>query len=227
MNMITQGHNNPPDPIDECIAPYADVIAESESWADGEPVETEDQMNAVDALIKSLRGYRSDLAKAQKSATAPLHDAWKAEIARWKPTVDDAKRLQDALTAVVAPFKAKLAAEKEAAKRAAFEEAERKRKEAEAAAAKINAADIEAQREAGRLAQEAQDAKEAATKALKDTVKGMRTFRRPEIKDMGKVVNWIARHDKTAMADFATEYVRKNFEAGIDGVEIITGKEAY
>ena len=226
-NVIQAGHNNPPDQIDECVAPYADVIAEAENWADGELVEDEGQMNAVDALIKSLRSYNSDLARAQKSATAPLHDAWKAEIARWKPTVDDAKNLQKCLVAACAPFKAKLAAEKEAAKRAAFDEAERKRKEAEAAAAKANGADIDAQREASRLAQEAQDAAAAATKAVKDTVKGMRTYRRPVIKDMGRVVNWIARNDKQAMAGFAAEYVRKHFEGGIDGVVIDTGKESF
>lgn len=228
MNKIAEiGDNNPPDPIDECIAPYADIIAEAENWADGEPVDNEDQMKEVDALVKELRSCGTDLGKAQKSATAPFHDKWKAEIARWKPTVDDVDRLKKALVATCAPFKAKLVAEKEAAKRAAYEEAERKRKEAETAAAQINEADIEAQREAARLAQEAQDATTAAMKASKDTVKGMRSFRRPEIKGMGKVVNWIARHDKDAMATFATEYVRKNFERGIDGVEIITGKEAF
>jgi len=69
------GHNNPPDPIDEALAPYCDVIEEVENWLDGSPVETEDQMNAVDALIKDMRKAKSDLAKAKKSATAPLHDA--------------------------------------------------------------------------------------------------------------------------------------------------------
>ena len=229
MNEIAQmGHNSPPDQIDECVAPYADVIAEAENWADGELVEDEGQMNAVDALIKSLRGYNSDLAKAQKSATAPLHDAWKAEIARWKPTVDDAKNLQKCLVAACAPFKAKLAAEKEAAKRAAFDEAERKRKEAEAAAAKVNEADIDAQREASRLAQEAQDAAAAATKANKDSVKGMRKVTKFEVIDMRQLVNWIAINRKEQLAAFATEFASKNHaDIPDDIVRTWVEKEAF
>ena len=34
-------------------------------------------------------------------------------------------------------------------------------------------------------------------------------------------------HDKQAMADFATEYVRKHFEDGIDGVDIEMGRESF
>jgi hypothetical protein len=93
MNQIAKiGDNNPPDPIDEALAPYADAIAEAENYLDGEPVQTEAQMQAVDALIKDIRSAKSDLAKAKKSATAPLHDIWKNEIARWKPTEDDVER---------------------------------------------------------------------------------------------------------------------------------------
>jgi len=73
------GHNSPPDPIDEALAPYGDAISEAENWLDGTPVENEDQMKAVDAVIKDIRAAKSDLVKAKKSATAPLHDAWKAE----------------------------------------------------------------------------------------------------------------------------------------------------
>jgi len=118
-------HNNPPDPIDEALAPYGDVIEEAENWLDGSPVETEDQMKAVDALIKQMRSAKSDLAKAKKSATAPLHDAWKAEIARWKPTEDDVERRLKGLAAVVDPFKRKLAGQGD---RAAHRDAIRNRK---------------------------------------------------------------------------------------------------
>lgn len=226
--MDGMGHNNPPDPIDEALAPYGDAISDAENWLDGTPVETEDQMKAVDAIIKDIRAAKSGLAKAKKSSTAPLHDAWKAEIARWKPTEDDIDRRLKGLAAVVDPFKRKLAAEKEAAKRAAYDEARRKEREAEEATRKAEAADYESSTEAARLQAEAVEAKKAASAANKDTVKGLRTVTRYEIEDHKAALHWIAANDRDAMTAFIEEYVRRNHKAApIDGVRVWQDKEAY
>lgn len=222
------GHNSPPDPIDEALAPYGDAISEAENWLDGTPVENEDQMKAVDAVIKDIRAAKSDLAKAKKSATAPLHDIWKAEIARWKPTEDDIERRLKGLAAVVDPFKRKLAAEKEAAKRAAYEEASRKEREAEEAARKVDVSDYEAATEAARLQAEAIEAKKAASAANKDTVKGLRTVTRYAIEDHRAALHWIASQDRDAVTAFIEEYVRRNHKtAEIGGVKVWQEKEAY
>jgi len=226
--MLDSKHNNPPDPIDEALAPYADAIAEAENWLDGTPVETEAQMNAVDAIIKDIRSAKSDLAKAKKSETAPLHDIWKAEIARWKPTEDDVERRLKGLAAVVDPFKRKLVAEKEAAKRAAYDEAQRKEREAREAAAKADASDYAAATEAARLQTEAMDAKKAAAAANKDTVKGMRTVTHFEVTDHRDALHWIAKNDRDAITAFVDEYVRQNHKkTPITGVRVWTEKEAY
>lgn len=232
-----QGHNSPPDPIDEALAPYGDSIAEAENWLDGTPVETEDQMKAVDVLIKDLRKAKSDLGKAEKSAIAPLHDAWKAEIARWKPTKEDIERRLKGLAAVVDPFKRKLAAEKEAAKRAAYEEARRKEREAEEAARAAKASNYDATAEADRLKAEAMEAKKAAAAANKDTVKGLRTvtlydFTEPtEDNPRGgrkDALNWIARNYPDALTEFIEGFVHRNHKSmQIDGVKVWTEKEAY
>lgn len=226
--MDGMGHNNPPDPIDEALAPYGDAISEAENWLDGSPVETEDQMKAVDAIIKEIRAAKSDLAKAKKSATAPLHDIWKAEIARWKPTEDDIERRLKGLAAVVDPFKRKLAEEKEAAKRAAYEEARRKEREAEEAARKADASDYEAATEAARLQAEAIEAKKAASAANKDTVKGLRTVTRYEITDHRAALHDIAMNDRDAVTAFIEEYVRRHYKArAIQGVKVWQDKEAF
>lgn len=230
MNDMTpaKGHNNPPDPIDEALAPYGDAIAEAENWLDGSPVETEDQMKAVDALIKDIRSAKSDLAKAKKSTTAPLHDAWKAEIARWKPTEDDIERRLKGLAAIVDPFKRKLAEEKEAAKRAAYEEARRKEREAEEAARNADVSDLDAATEAARLKDEAIEAKKAAAAANKDTVKGLRTVTRYQIEDHRAALHWIAGNDRDAITAFIEDYVRRNHKTtAIEGVKVWQEKEAY
>lgn len=126
MNQIAPiGHNNPPDPIESVIAEYDGVITEAHNWADGEPVTDEAGMIAVDAVIKEFKAYKSALTKAGKERTDPLHKAWKAEVAAVKVYTDDADMLQKALIACVAPFKAKLAAQKEAERKAAWEAAEK------------------------------------------------------------------------------------------------------
>ncbi len=226
--MTDKGHNNPPDPIDEVLAPYADAMSEAENWLDGQAVEDEAAMKSVDAILKDIRAAGTAANKAEKSETAPLYDKYKAEKARWKPTLDDLKAMKDGLAPLVNDFKRKMAAEKEAAKRAAYEEAQRKEREAAEAAAKADAADIEAQRAAAAAQHEAIEAKKAASAANKDTVKGLRTVHKHEIEDMRAAVNWIARNDKAAMAAFVTEYVRKNCKTvAINGVKTWSEKEAY
>lgn len=222
------GHNNPPDPIDEIIAEYADAISEAENWLDGETVTTEAQMKAVDAILKDIRAANTAAAKAEKSETAPLYDAYKAEKSRWKPTLDDLKRLKDGLAALVNGFKQKLAQEKEEARRKAYEEARRLEREAEEKAALANAADINAQRDADAAREAAMEAKKAASEANKDQVKGLRTVWKYEITSMQALVNWIAKNDKPALAEFATEYARRHHkDTEMSGVKAWQEKEAY
>lgn len=223
-----QGHNNPPDPIDSALAPYGDTISEAENWLDGTTVENEDQMKAVDALISDMRKCGSDLAKAKKSATAPLHDAWKSEIARWKPTEDDVERIKKGLAALVDPFKRKLAAEKAEAERKAREEAEAKARAAHEAALAASAADIDAQRAADAAKAEAEAAAKAAKAASKNQVKGLRTVTKYEITDHRDALHWIAQHDRDAVTAFIEDYVRRNHRAAnIAGVRVWQEKEAY
>lgn len=207
---VIGGNGGPDIGPDTVTAPFDDSREEAENWLDGQAVETEAQMDAVDALRKSMRQWRLALEKGQKDASGPLHDAWKAELARWKPTIDDAKRHEDGLVALVDGFKRRLAAEKEAARKAAWEAAEKARKEAETLAALANAGNLEEQRIAAAARDAADLARAQASAAQRDTVKGLRWYDCHEILDMRAAVNWIATHDKDAMRAFTEAYVAKN-----------------
>ena len=223
----TTGHNGPPDPIDEATAPYAAAIGEAENWLDGQAVTDEAQMKAVDDILKQIRSCGTDLKAAQTSATAPLNDAWKAEIARWKPTVADVERIKKGLAALVSDFKVKLAAEKEAERRAAWEAADRARREAEEAVAKANPANIEEARAAEGAIIEAKKAEIAAHTAQKDTVKGLRTFTVAEVQDYAACINWIRVNDRAALMAFCDEYARTHHAERINGVDVRKEKRAY
>lgn len=222
------GGNNPPDPIDVALEPYADILEEVGNWLDGATVENEGQLKATDALLKQLKEARKAVDVARDECTKPLHEAWKSEVARWKPTQDDLDRQVKCLVSAQAPYKEKLAAEKEAARRAAEEEAARKAEEARKAHLAANAASIEEQRKAAELLKEAEEAEKAATRAAKDTVKGMRTVQVYEIESHKLALNWIARNDRDAMTAFIEDYVRRNFKLRpIEGVKVETKKEAF
>lgn len=232
MNDMTtpRNHNNPPDPLDEALAPYCDYITEAEIWLDGEPVTDEGAMKAVDDLTKKIKAAKKDVSAAQKSESAPLHDAWKASLARFKPTIDDLDRISKGLTALVDCFKRKLAEEKRAAERKAWEEAEAKRRAAEEAASKANAANIEEQRAAEEAKREAMDAEKAAQAARRDagSVKGLRTVTRYEIEDHRAALHYIATNDRAAITEFINGYVAKNHKAKeIAGVRVWQEKEAF
>ena len=223
-----RNHNNPPDPIDEAIAPYGDAIEEAQNWLDGTPIENEDQLKATDDLLKTIKGALKDLNAARDESTKPLHEAWKAEVARWKPTQDDLDRIIKGLVACQDPFKRALAVQKEAEKRAAWEAAEEAKREAQEAALSAQASDISAQREAAEKAAEAQRALQAASTKQKDNVKGMRTVHCYEIEDHRAALHWIAKNHRGAVTVFVEAFVGSNHKTmDIEGVNQWTEKEAF
>lgn len=223
------GHNNPPDPIDEALAPFGDTITEAEAWLDGQKVETEAQMKVADTLLKGVKAARKAVDEARDLVTKPLHDAWKTEVARWKPTQDDLDRLAKGLVALVDDFKRKLAAEKEAARKEAERLAWEETRKAQEAARLADASDIEATRAAAAQMEAAEAAQKAAMAAAKDTVKGLRTVTRYEITDHRALLNFIAKNAREDVTAFIEEWARKNHKefSGADGLRVWQEKEAF
>jgi hypothetical protein len=223
-------HNNPPDPLDEALAPYGDYLAEAEGWLDGTPVETEAQMRAVDALLRQIKAADKAVTDAQKSESAPLHDAWKAALARYKPTLDDLDRIKRGLVAAVDGFKRRLAAQKAEAERLAREQAAAAaRAAAEAHRAALDS-DLEAQRAAAAMQAEAEAAQIAAARASRDadSVKGLRTVTKHVVEDHRAALHWIAKNDRDAITAFVEDYARRHHaQRAIDGVRVWKEKAAF
>ena len=224
----TIGHNSPPDPIDEALAPYGDALSEAENWLDGTSVENEGQMKAVDILLKHIKAAEKAVKDAEESEAKPIYDQWKAAKARYTPTLTDLERIKKGLVAVVDTFKRKLAAEKAEAERKARAEADAARRAAEEAARQASASDIQAQRKAAEAKQAADLAMAQAAAASKDTVKGMRTVTRYEITDHRALLHWIAANDRGAITTFIEEYARRNHrDIKADGLKVWQEKEAF
>ena len=227
--MTDRLHNMPPDPIDEALAPFVDVISEAEGWLDGTPVENEGQMKAVDTLIKDMKAAKKAVEAAEESEAKPIYDQWKAAKERYKPTLTDLDRIVKGLVATVDAFKRKLAAEKEAARKEAERLAWEETRKAQEAARLADATNIEAQRAAAALAEAAETAQRAAQSAAKDTVKGMRTVTKYEVTDHRALLHWIAKNDKDAVYAFIEEWARRNHkdQQAAEGLRVWIEKEAY
>ena len=227
--LATIGHNSPPDPIDEALEPFGDVISEAESWLDGQKVETEGQMKAADTLIKGVKAARKAVDDARDICTKPLNEAWKSEIARWKPTQDDLDRIVKGMVALVDDFKRALAVEKEAARKKAEAEAWEKTRAAQEASRLAAATNIEAVRAAAAAMEEAEHAQRLAMIAAKDTVKGLRTATRHEVTDHRALLHWIAKNDRDTITAFVDEWARENHKEnpGADGLRVWQEKESF
>ena len=226
-----QGHNNPPSPIDDALAPYGDAISEAENWLDGEAVQSEGEMQAVDQLKAEVHAALKAVKTGEESEAKPVYDEWKRIKARWKPTIDDLERIKKGLTALVDGFKRKLAAERAEAERKAREEAERKRREAEAKAAAVQTASIDAEREAAQAQHEAIEAQKAARDAQKASkeVKGLRTVTKYEITDHRALLHWIAANRRDDITEFIEDWARRHHRETqqADGLRVWTEKVAW
>lgn len=224
-----RGHNNPPDSLDEALSPFGDAISEAENWLDGEPVQNEAQMKAVDSLLRSIKAAKKAVTEAEESEAKPIYDQWKAAKARFAPTLADLDRITKGLVSIVDGFKRRLAAEKAEAERKARAEAEAKMRAAAEAARAADAGNIEAQRAAAAAQAEAEAAAEAAAEAGKDTVKGLRKVTRYEVTDHRALLHWIAANRRDDLTAFIDEWARRNHRecAGADGLRVWQEREAF
>lgn len=231
MNKIAaMGDNNPPGPVEDLKAKHADVLGEIENWLDGIEVESEGQMSAVDDLIKAIKAIEKE-AKAEKdSEYRPYKDGCDSVVLKWRAPLEEFASLRTGLLAVVGPFKQKLADEKEAVKRAAYEEASAAEIAAKEAAATADMKDIDARRAADKLAAEATEASRSAQAARDDKVKGLRKSYVATITDRKACINWIAVNDKPALEAFMDDYVFKKTRTGfsdISGVDVQLERRAF
>lgn len=121
--------NNPP-PIAEWGLTIDDLFAEAQNWCDGEPISTEGQAEEITKLIGMLEKAMKGASAAADAEKKPLHDAWKAKIAEWKPLLEKCEKAIRAAKRAMTPWLEIVAAEN----RRKQEEAS---KAAEAAAARL------------------------------------------------------------------------------------------
>lgn len=224
-----RNHNNPPDPIDEAVAPFSDAIAESDNWLDGSEVESLGQMEAVDALAKQVLAARGAVDKARDTYTKPLHEAWKAEVARWKPTQDDLEARQKGLAKISNAFKLREKDKRDAEQAEADRIAKEAARAAHEAAMALDEANIESVHEAARATREAEEAAKQLRQATSAAgeIKRLRTVTETVVVDQFALAKWLWLNDNAALLQWQADRA-KSLGLDIPGVvEKRSRKEAY
>lgn len=221
-------------PFDEIVMEIDDLYAEAGNWADGSPVESQEQCDELDRLDKLLldAGKRLDALRVEEKR--PLDEQVQAIQDRYNPYIQPKKGRVDlarsSLNAPRAAWKAKLLAEKLEREERARREAEEERRKAEEMmrASAGNLAAREAAEEQLELAKEAEAfAKREAKRAT--TGNGLRTSYEIEVSDLNAAIRhyWSIRRDDFSelVQSLATEDVRRGIRE-IPGVTITEIKKA-
>jgi hypothetical protein len=165
------GANNPP-PFEAISLHVSDLLTEAHNWCDGSEIETQAQADQVARLIDDFRQAQKAADDARKEEARPFDEAKAAVQAKYAPLLAETKaqtgsipRALSALKAALTPWLQRLERERQAAARAAQEEADRKAQEAAEAARAARSSDLAAQEEAEALVAAAQ-AVQASADAL-------------------------------------------------------------
>lgn len=211
------GHNQGPvelTPYEKASNVIEGLYQEAEGWLDGEPVNSQAMADGISTLLNYLRDAKKHADEARKTEAKPFDDGKKEVQARYKPLLDKADRAADTCKKALAPWLQRIEDEKRAAEKAAREEADRLRKEAEEAAALADPDNLAAKADAEDRIAAAKEAEKAANRAAKDKAGAsggigravtLRTYYSGEITDASAVAKhyWLTNRAEV-MAFFQT-----------------------
>lgn len=161
---VVIGGNNPP-PFEAISLHVSDLMTEARAWCDGSAIENEAQAAAVAKMIDDFRLAYKAADEARKEEAKPFDDGKAAVQEKYGALIADTKsqkgqivRALEALKATLTPWLQKLERERQAAAKAAQEEADRKAREAAEALRATSMADLEGREAAEAMVSAADDA---------------------------------------------------------------------
>jgi hypothetical protein len=165
------GGNAPPEPTPFEIAEQkvGDIYDEAKLWLDGAKVDSQELADGIGNLISLAQDAWNAAEEARKAEKKPFDDGAKEVQARYKPLLEKAEQAKAACKKALQPWLQRLADEIEAKAKAAREEADRKRREAEDAIRATNAANLAERAAAEALVKDAKRAEKMATRAENQT----------------------------------------------------------
>jgi chemotaxis protein histidine kinase CheA len=218
------GGNNPPPHIAHGMN-IEDLFALVSGSTAG-PVSTDDQEQALDALLDDVRIARKAADEQRAAEKRPHDEAGKAVQELWKPLLARCDAAADAIKAALTPYRVAKQRAKDEAARKAREEADARQRAAQDALRA--AADLEGRFAAEEELKAAQKLNASANRAERAPT-GLRTVRVATITDPGAFLRWVKQSHPDALkawlADFASARVRGG-DRQLPGVLITDEKRA-
>lgn len=230
---ITNGHNGGP-PLDDTPSPYEtvkqeieDLFEEAKHWADGEAITSQDMADAITTLHDGLHeaGKRAD--EARIAEKEPLDKAVKEIQDRYNKLIGNTKTTgkgkvvlgKESLQTLLTPWRTRVAAEKEAAAKAAREEADRITREAEAAI-RASAGNLEEREKAEELLKEAKQVDRWAKREDKaaTTGTGLRTVWHADLVDEALGLDWAYGKSPERFKDVVQQMANEAVRSGLRSV---------
>lgn len=233
------GHNNPPEPtpFEKAEAEILGLFDEAKHWLDGQGVQNEKDAEGVSKLLDMIRKAKKAADDARVEEKRPHDEAAKEVQERYKPLLTRCDLAADAAKKALAPYLAKIEAEKRAKAEAARREAEEKARAAQEAIRAAQLTDLAAREKAEEMIQAAKKAEAAANRAEKDKAhaKGgaravtLRKTWKPVLKDAREAARHYWQTRQPELEAFFLSLAEKDVRAGqqdIPGFEIIEEKVA-
>ena len=232
---ITMGANM--SPFDQVSVEIADLYEEARNWADGTPIQSDEQHHAVTALYDALHdaGKRADELRVKE--VEPLDEAKEAIQARYHPLIGDTKAGKgkvvigkEALGKLLSDWRAAKAKEKAEAAERARKDAEQERAKAEAAI-RASSGDLEARERAEEMLALADEADRYASRQQKraETGNKLRTVYVAELMDLHAAIKHYWGENTAPFEELVTTLAAADVRSGkrsIPGFEIKEKKKA-
>jgi hypothetical protein len=220
------GGNNPP-PFENIKSEIDDLYGEVRLWCDGDPVETQEQADALNTLADKIRKVEKRAEELRKIEAKPFDDG-KAEVqGRYNPLISEKGGLTTkALTVIkdaLRPFLQRLEAEKNAKALAEREAAIQAQQAALEAMRNREAGNLADQEAAEALVTAAKLAEKAATKAENDKAQakgggrafGLTTNKTVVMTDNTLAAKWAWLNHKDKLLQFVQQLADKDLRAGV------------
>jgi hypothetical protein len=239
--MAGLGHNGGPEPTPfEAIKLHIESLyMEAKNWADGTPIETQEQADKVSFLLDELRKAEAVAEDERDKEKRPLDEKVKEIQGRYNPLTADTKTMKGLSTkakaackSALAPFLKRLDDERAERLRLANEAAATKAAEAAQALRDARPDDLAAQEAAEAVVTDAKAAGRAAAK-IGNTTAGafggsravtLRTYYEPEITDLTLALRHFYGENPEAFRPvaqkLAEDAVRSGKRSGIPGVTV-------
>jgi hypothetical protein len=219
-----------------------DLYAEACLWLDGEPVETQEQADAINTLKDRIKKAIKAADDARKAESEPYKQKIDEIQARYNELIGNNKSItgialkaEEACNAALKPYLVELDRQQREAARLAREEADRKQREAMDAMRQRDAANLQHREEAERLVQEAKRAEAEAKAAEKERAHakgdgratGLRTVWRAVMVTPKEAAAWVWLDHNDELMLFIQSLADKAVRSGartIPGFEVIDEK---